>query len=522
MANEVKKSDLLRWNCNICLENSVWLAENVHVVDRRVSEMLLLTKHDEDLSLEMTDNQLKQLELIGHIKEISLRHHLLADRYANLTEIWHDHDQSGSHQCVSLITPVKDQGMQKFEGKGVDFDLSLSSGGVISDVSPDDCSESSLLSSDSDSESFNSSPNEILSSLPSGKLVKHKSVNLEADHSEMDTVIKTQKELANSKEIRERPEYEMLLKQISEYEQEKNEPFAAIMGNLEAELLSAKNRIELIEAQSEMENTKALKLQREITDLEAKLESKKRQVMDLEDEVTQYTEELLEHDLEIQKLNAELQNTFGNFAIEKSKLEDHISQLSELLTFHDAKTEELQMQCISLLEEIKKCEAEVIEKDKLLEEQDINRQVDIECVKAELSKKNVFIDTLEKDLDGLKLTYDMVMSDKDGVNAKLHALTADLSSRNNEIQLLESNVHSLQYENARLIADSETAKKLKSKLESRIEELQKEVGQQRILITDGAEEKREAIRQLCFAIEHYRCGYKELASVLIRCRRPTV
>lgn len=30
MANEVKKSDLPRWNCNICLENSVWLAENVH------------------------------------------------------------------------------------------------------------------------------------------------------------------------------------------------------------------------------------------------------------------------------------------------------------------------------------------------------------------------------------------------------------------------------------------------------------------------------------------------------------
>ncbi|XP_073021090.1 protein NETWORKED 4A-like isoform X1 [Primulina eburnea] len=545
MANEVK-SDLPRWNCNICLENSVWLAENVHVVDQRVSEMLLLAEHDEDLSLKVPDNLLKQPELIANIKEISLRHHLLADRYANLTEIWHDHDQSGSHQCVSLITPVKDQEMQKFEGQGVHSDLSLSSGGGISDASPNDGSESSLLSSDSDSESFNSSANEISSSLPSGKMMKHKSVNMEDDLSEMAIVVKTQQEYAaNSKEVREPPENEMLLKQILEYEQEvkvsnqklllleeeivklkselqKNESVTAMVGNLEAELLSAKNQIKLYEAQSEMENTKALKLQRDITELEAKFESKKRQVMDLQDEVTEYAEELLERDLEIQKLNAELQNTFGNFAIEKSKLESRISQMSELLTFHDAKTEELQMQCISLLEEIKKCEAEVIEKEKLQEEQEINRQVDTERVKAEIFKKKLFIDTLEKDLDGLKLKYDMLMSDKDGVNAKLHALNDDLSSRNNEIVLLESNVHRLQSENARLNADSETAKMLNTELESRIEELQKEVGQQRILITDGAEEKREAIRQLCFAIEHYRCGYKELASVLIRIRTPTV
>ncbi|XP_073315778.1 uncharacterized protein [Primulina huaijiensis] len=173
------------------------------------------------------------------------------------------------------------------------------------------------------------------------------------------------------------------------------------------------------------------------------------------------------------------------------------------------------MQCISLLEEIKKCKAEVIEKEKLQEEQEINRQVDIERVKAEVFSKNLLIDTLEKDLDMLKLKCDMLMSDKDGLNAKLHALSAYLSFRGNEIQLLESNVHRLQSENARLYADSETAKKLKSELESRIEELQKEVGQQRILIADGAEEKREAIRQLCFAIEHYRCEYKELARIML-------
>lgn len=51
-------------------------------VDHRVSEMLLLTKHDVDLSSEMAGNRLQQPELIVHIKEISLRHHFIPDRYA--------------------------------------------------------------------------------------------------------------------------------------------------------------------------------------------------------------------------------------------------------------------------------------------------------------------------------------------------------------------------------------------------------------------------------------------------------
>ena len=49
----------------------------------------------------------------------------------------------------------------------------------------------------------------------------------------------------------------------------------------------------------------------------------------------------------------------------------------------------------------------------------------------------------------------------------------------------------------------------------KVEELEKEVDSQIVLISDGAEEKREVIRQLCFSLEHYRSWYQELRKAFI-------
>ncbi|MCI53954.1 tropomyosin-like, partial [Trifolium medium] len=44
----------------------------------------------------------------------------------------------------------------------------------------------------------------------------------------------------------------------------------------------------------------------------------------------------------------------------------------------------------------------------------------------------------------------------------------------------------------------------------RVEELVKEVSRQNGVISDKDEEKREAIRQLCYSLEYYRSRYREL------------
>ncbi|KAI3470978.1 hypothetical protein Pfo_027641 [Paulownia fortunei] len=556
MENEVRKLDSPWRNSYICLENSEWLAENVKGVDQSVEEMLQLIEHDGDFLVEKVDsNHPKQPELIARIKEISHRHHLLADHYNKLTGELSGYSQSanemknyekttfGPQLTPPFVTPDKKLGMHNVEGQVVGSDLSLSSGGGISDTTPNEGSESSSLSSDSDSESYNSSPNELSSSLPSRKMLKHEIANMGTETSDMEGVIALTGHELTYDSIKV-GEYEMLLKRISDYEKElkvsnekflfageeiaklkselqTNEAVMVKMGSIEAQLLSTKNLIKLHEAEIEKENKRSLVLQRQIVDLEAKLDSEKRQVQKLQESVTKYTAELSDRDLEIRKLNSELQDASGNFALEKWQLESSVSKLSERLIFHEARTKELQMQCESLADEIKKCEAGKVEMERKQEAQKISWQDDIDRVKVELSKKNVLVDTLNENLDGLKLKFDTLMAEKDGVNAKLQTLSADLSVRDDQIQRLEHNLHELHSENKRLTAGSDTANKLTAELKSRIDELEKEVGMQAVMISDTADEKREAIRQLCFSIDHFRSAYEELRNAYVIRKRPT-
>ncbi|KAK6121956.1 hypothetical protein DH2020_044295 [Rehmannia glutinosa] len=559
MENEVSKLDTPCWNGQTCLGSSEWLAENVKGIDQKVKEMLQLIEHDEDFLLEKVDsNHPKQPELIARIKEISHRHHLLADHYNKLTGELNSYSQSPSEMkniekttfnpqlTPPFLTPMVKLRMNNVEGQVVGSDLSLSSGGGISDTTPNEGSEFSLLSSDSDSETYVSCANDRSSSLPSGKMLKHEIVNMGTDISEMESVIAQteQEQTYDPIKVGGFGGYEMLLSRISDYEKElkvsnekllfaeeeiaklkselqNNETVMVKLGSIEAQLLSAKNQIKLQEAETEKENEKSLMLQRRIVDLEDELESKKKQLQELQDCVNNYTVELSNRDLEIQKLNAELQDASENFALDKWQFESTVSKLSERLIFHEARTKELQTQCELLSDENKKREAEKVEMQRKQEALKISWQVDIAHVRVELSEKDVQVNTLNENLDELKLKYDMLMAEKDGVNAKLQTLNADISCRDDQIQRLEHNLHELHCENKRLSAGSARTNKLTAELKSRIDELEKELRMQAVLISDMAEEKREAIRQLCVSIDYFRCAYEELRGAYVIRKRPT-
>ncbi|KAL3834735.1 hypothetical protein ACJIZ3_009471 [Penstemon smallii] len=527
MKNEVQSTNLPWWNSHISQKNTEWLAENVKVVDDSVKEMLLLIKQDGDISIENDLSNLMKPQLLAHINEISHRHHMLADHYSKLTGELRSHIQSEtemenhegtifcSQQNPSFQTPAKKLEMHNVEGQVVSSDISLNSGGGISDASFNEDSGSSAFSSDSDSESFNSRSNERPSSQPSGKMRVAKS-----------------------------EDYEMLLRRVSDYEEElkvsnqklkfaeeeiaklksqlqNNEEVFVKMGSIESQLVSAKNQIKLQEADIDLENKKSLILQGKIVELEANFQSEKRQVLELQESVNKYKAELLNRDLEIQKLSAEIQDATGNFALEKWQLESCISKLSERLTFHEARTEELQMESESLTDEIKKHESRKVEMEREQKAINLKWQNEVEFFKAELCKKNVLMNTLNGDLDILKHKHDNLTVEKDGIIAKLQTLNAELSDRDNQIQLLEYNLQESHSENKRLTAVSESENMQKAQLKSRIDELEKELGMQRVMISERAEEKREAIRQLCFSLDHFRSAYEELRGTYVMCKRPT-
>lgn len=456
-------------------------------LDQAVKEMQVLVEKHENLCVEKIGED--ETELIACVKEISHRHHLLA----------HHYKKANSHSNHPFLTPDK-----KLAKAHVSSDSSLSSGGGISDTTPVEGSESSLLSSDSDSDSCNSSPVERLTSLASGKMLKHEIVNVGTEVSEMGG------------------EYEMLMR-LSDYEKElkaskeklasAEEEIAKLeskMSSMEAHLVSAENRIRLHEAYNEEENRKSLNLHSQIVVLEGRLETEKKQVEELQERVK-------DRDFTIQRLNADLQDASGSFALEKWQLESSVSKL--------------QQQC-ELLESQK---IETVEKQEALQ---ISWQENLDLVKKELSEKKSAVDALNKVLDDLKRNYDTLKAEKDGVDAKLQTLNADLSLRYDKIQYLEGSLLELKSENERLNAEADCANKLANEVksqnlelkcenerlnaeadranklatevESRNLELVKEVEMQAVMISETADGKREAIKQLCFSLDYFRNAYQEL------------
>ncbi|CAA2957568.1 NETWORKED 4B [Olea europaea subsp. europaea] len=543
MESEEMKSDSLWWYSHTSPEISKLVAEDVKVVDESVEEMLQLIGHSGDYSMEKVDSyHLKQDELIAHVKEFSRRYHLLAERYSGLTGELHRYVESGTKMENSILTTDKKLGMQEFE-RG-DFTCnSVSSGRDTSDLSLNDGSRFIMLSSDSDSESYNSSPNAHLSPLPTRKMQEHVILNLETEFSGMEGVVDpTKHDHAIDTQKVDSGRYKEMLKNISTYEeqlrissqklrfqeeeitrmrneQKTNESLLVKLASMETQLESAKNEIKMHVVHIQTENRKVSQLQMHIAVLEAEIESEKSQVLDLQESIIKYNADVAERDYEIRKLSAALQDASENFASEKAQLESHISNLSERLTTQEARTEEWKLQCESLVNEIKQHEGNKNEMKRMHEAQEVCWQDEIESMALELYEKNECVNTMNKDLDRLKLEYDTLRAEKDELNAKLQTLSAELSSRETQVLETECRLHQLHSVNVQLSAGFENANKITDELRSKVEELGKEVEWQRVLISDSAEEKREAIRQLCFALEHYRNLNEEVRGAY---KRPAV
>ncbi|RVX03109.1 Protein NETWORKED 4B [Vitis vinifera] len=212
-----------------------------------------------------------------------------------------------------------------------------------------------------------------------------------------------------------------------------------------------------------------------------------------------------DHDREVESLNAALHNAQENFSLERAQLQSDISSLSKQVVLLETRLEEWR--------------AKEMEMKGLHEAQETVLLGEIEQLKAELSERGDIVQALNKNLDALKVTYDMLMAEKDELSARVDTLIADVNSWDNQIQQLEDHLRQLRIERVELIAGTESARKLVDELSWRVKELEREVERQRVVISDRAEEKREAIRQLCFSLEHYRSGYQELRQAFIGHKR---
>ncbi|WCJ20110.1 Kinase interacting (KIP1-like) family protein [Euphorbia peplus] len=403
------------------------------------------------------------------------------------------------------------------------------------------------FSSSSSSESFNSSGNAYYSLPPNTnhKGLHHKILDLGTNLPRM--LHSDSEDNGDRFDVQENGNYGELLGRMMRYEEElrdsnlklklsqeeiarlqneleRSQSFMISTETLQGQLESANQNIRMREADLQVERRRTMELkemvdganemefqlksaQEEIIVLRAKLESKSEECLDLQERFSRLENDLLERDDEAKALNFALVNAEESFLAERSHLQSTISRLSERNSELDARIEEWESRSKSLEGQLS---------------QILVLQGEISHLRVELGEKSVHVEILNKQLDTFKFKYDMLVAEKDGINAKVSTLIADVRLRGNQIGQMEEHLREKQMNIAELIAGSESLQKQQHVLRMRILELEREVDKQRVELSAGAEEKREAIRQLCFSLEHYRSGYKELCQAFVQHKRHAV
>lgn len=293
------------------------------------------------------------------------------------------------------------------------------------------------------------------------------------------------------------------------------------MQRLEQELRSAEKKLreseeevaslrgELVTKGSSVQNLQdQLKsAQKEVSVWKNKVEREKREVSRLQDRIVRYKANLSERDQEIRGLKESIGNANKALSEENEQLQAEMTRLTKERAYLEDNLKEMDLRCQSLEEDVRRVKAAKAAIEVIL-------GTEIEQLKAGIAERDNCIEELNKNLNGLQQEHDMLVSVKDELNAKIAALGAEISSKDHHL-------HQLHLQHVELIVSAEEARKSAEGLRSRVKELEIDVESKQKRILEGAEEKREAIRQLCFSIEHYRSGYHELRLAVTGHKQPT-
>ncbi|KAB1225663.1 hypothetical protein CJ030_MR1G009156 [Morella rubra] len=268
-----------------------------------------------------------------------------------------------------------------------------------------------------------------------------------------------------------------------------------------------------LESNKSSEDTRHLQDQLELARKETstwktKLNTEKREVSKLQERISRLKASLSDREHEIRDLKLEVSDAEEKIFPEKRNLKAEMSKLLEERTRLEGELREWESRTRLLEDEIRKVKAEKMEMEERL-------TIEINQLKAEIVERGDCIENLNKSLDGLKL-------ERDELNAKALTLRAEVSHRDDRIDQVDKHLQQLQAEHVELIGAMEDGRTLAEELRSRTKGLEEEVQRQNVVISEGAEEKREAIRQLCFSLEHYRNGYLMLRQAFMGHKRVPV
>jgi chromosome segregation ATPase len=265
-----------------------------------------------------------------------------------------------------------------------------------------------------------------------------------------------------------------------------------------------------------------MRLQELIVELQARLESdssEKRVLVERTVEFEQVHMQLEDSRAEVRKLQATVKNLKDELEKamqDKSLLQDRVKDLEQ--TTSDLNS----MEKSSLSVDIQK----LSEANASLEVRLTSIEAQVEQLHAEKAETSLEsekqLSELNQSIADLKTRLELLSLEKATFDNRVSTLLIAVATRDEKIKEMGSHLHQLYLEHVKLIEEADVARKSVADLRARVCELEKEVEKQKLMIFDSAEGKREAIRQLCFSLEHYRHGYQQLRHLLQGYKRPIV
>ncbi|XP_047159847.1 protein NETWORKED 4A-like [Vigna umbellata] len=227
-----------------------------------------------------------------------------------------------------------------------------------------------------------------------------------------------------------------------------------------------------------------------------KFNSEKRESTKLNERLARLRTSLSDRDQEVRDLKTAVSDAEQKIFPEKAQLKSEMSKLLEERTHLEEHIRDWECRGRSFEEEIRKIQFEKVEMEETL-------RVEILLLKANIEQRENNIKDLNTSLDTLQL-------EKDNLFVEVGLLKEELNSKDVRIEHLNNHLNQLYMEHVQLIAGMEEAHKQVEELKSTAKQFEEEIDRQKTVILDGAEEKREVIRQLCFSLEHYRNSYNML------------
>ncbi|KAJ0075006.1 hypothetical protein Patl1_35041 [Pistacia atlantica] len=270
----------------------------------------------------------------------------------------------------------------------------------------------------------------------------------------------------------------------------------------EKEIATLKHELETIRSGKIQNLQKQLEFsQKDVITWKAKLNSEKREVSKLQERIARLKTSLSDRDHEIRDLKIALSDAEQKIFPEKAHIKAEIAGLLDEKVCLQEQLREWESRGRRLDNEIRKIKAEKTEMEQRLYDE-------IKELKSEIAVREDRINELNGQIDALN-------SKRDELNPEINKLKADMSCKDGKISGMEKHLEELHMEHVKLNAGVEEGRKVVRGLRERGKEMEKEIERQRVMIMEGAEEKREAIRQLCFSLEHYRNGYLRLLKAFI-------